>query len=139
MKPWSNSAASAPPIAAASASAFAALAALLLPPVAATWPTSRSRFLGRRRILAFRHALVLPLVDPLAVGFVALAVTIGYRFGVADKDKRFLRKSFALYLAPAVIERMMESEHPPVLGGEVARSSRSISPMSPAFPRSRKR
>jgi adenylate cyclase len=45
-------------------------------------------------------------------------VTIGYRFGVADKDKRFLRKSFALYLAPAVIERMMESEHPPVLGGE---------------------
>jgi adenylate cyclase len=106
-------------VAAAAVSAFAALAALLLPPVAATMAYVTLEIIwAAAAILAFRHAIVLPLVDPLAVGFVALAVTIGYRFGVADKDKRFLRKSFALYLAPAVIERMMESEHPPVLGGE---------------------
>jgi class 3 adenylate cyclase/CHASE2 domain-containing sensor protein len=106
-------------VAGAAVAAFAALAALLLAPIAATLAyITLGVFWVAAAVVAFRHAMVLPLVDPLAVGFVALAVTIGYRFGVADKDKRFLRKSFALYLAPAVIERMMESEHAPELGGE---------------------
>ena len=106
-------------IAAALVSAFAALAALLLAPVAATMAyVLLEAVWTAAAVAAFRHAIVLPFVEPLAVGFVALAVTIGYRFVVADKDKRFLRKSFALYLAPAVIERMMESENPPALGGE---------------------
>jgi adenylate cyclase len=37
---------------------------------------------------------------------------------VADKDKRLLRQSFGLYLAPAVIEKMLASSTPPALGGE---------------------
>jgi adenylate cyclase len=37
---------------------------------------------------------------------------------VADKDRRFLRKSFALYLAPSVIEKMVAANKPPALGGE---------------------
>ena len=103
----------------AAVAALAALVALLLPPVGATMAyVGFGAVWTAAAVLAFRYSVVLPLVDPLAVGFVALAVTIGYRFGVADKDKRFLRKSFALYLAPAVIERMMASENPPVLGGE---------------------
>jgi len=44
---------------------------------------------------------------------------IAYRFMIADKGKRLLRQSFALYLAPAVIEKMLSSNKPPVLGGEV--------------------
>ena len=93
-------------VAGAAVSAFAALAALLLAPIAATMAyITLGAFWAAAAVAAFRHAIVLPLVDPLAVGFVALAVTIGYRFVVADRDKRFLRKSFALYLAPAVIER----------------------------------
>jgi class 3 adenylate cyclase/CHASE2 domain-containing sensor protein len=68
--------------------------------------------------VAFAHALVLPLVEPAVAGFFALIVTVGYRFVVADKDKRLLRKSFALYLAPAVIEKMLTSNRIPVLGGE---------------------
>src|SRR5262249_60953679 len=48
----------------------------------------------------------------------ALGATIGYRFTIADKGKRLLRQSFALYLAPAVIEKMLSSNKPPVLGGE---------------------
>ena len=43
----------------------------------------------------------------------------GFRLVVTDKDKRFLRKSFALYLAPAVIEKMLASSAPPALGGEL--------------------
>ena len=44
---------------------------------------------------------------------------VGYRFVVADQEERFLRKSFALYLAPQVIEKMLKSEKMPVLGGEM--------------------
>jgi class 3 adenylate cyclase len=43
---------------------------------------------------------------------------MGYRFVIADKGKRLLRQSFALYLAPALIEKMLSSNKPPVLGGE---------------------
>ena len=42
-----------------------------------------------------------------------------YRFIVADKDKRLLHKSFALYLAPHVIDRMLSSNKLPELGGEM--------------------
>ncbi len=68
--------------------------------------------------VAFAYALVLPLVEPTLAGLFALMTTVGYRFIVTDKDKRFLRKSFGLYLAPAVIEKMLASNRPPVLGGE---------------------
>ncbi|MBV8538119.1 MAG: adenylate/guanylate cyclase domain-containing protein [Alphaproteobacteria bacterium] len=67
---------------------------------------------------AFAQALVLPLVDPLLAGLAAGAATVAYRFVAADQEKRFLRKSFALYLAPAVIDRMLASDKPPQLGGE---------------------
>src|SRR5262249_30661478 len=69
-------------------------------------------------IVAFNHALALPLVEPLAAESFALAVTITYRLIVTDQDKRFLRKSFALYLAPPLIDRMLASNKPPSLGGE---------------------
>ncbi len=68
--------------------------------------------------VAFDHALALPLFEPLSAGVVGLAGMTGFRFLVADKDRRFLRKSFALYLAPAVIEKMMATNKAPALGGE---------------------
>lgn len=69
--------------------------------------------------LAMQYATVLPLFEPLMAGFAALIVMTGYRFIVTDKDKRLLRKSFALYLAPQLIDKMMESSAPPSLGGEL--------------------
>jgi adenylate cyclase len=98
---------------------FAALAAQLLGPSGAS-----AAYVGgvlawsAGATVAFAHALVLPLVEPAVVGLFALMATVGYRFIVADKDKRFLRKSFALYLAPTVIEKMLAANRPPVLGGE---------------------
>ena len=68
---------------------------------------------------AFMQALALPLVEPFLAGLAAMGATVGYRFVVADKEERFLRKSFALYLAPKVIETMMASNKLPVLGGEM--------------------
>jgi adenylate cyclase len=65
--------------------------------------------------------LVLPLLETLFAGFEALFVAIGFRLAVTDKNRRFLRKSFALYLAPAVIEKMVTSSKLPSLGGETRR------------------
>ncbi len=108
--------------AAAAAIGFSALvagAALLLAPVGAAiaylaialaWMTAA--------MAAFGHALVLPLFGPFVAGLCTAAAMIGYRFVVSDKDKRLLRRSFALYLAPAEIERMIASNKPPQLGGE---------------------
>ena len=86
-------------------------AALAFVGIAAAWTASAT--------VAFRSALALPLIEPLLAGLAALGMTIGYRFVVADRGKRLLRQSFALYLAPAVIEKMMASNKPPALGGEM--------------------
>jgi adenylate cyclase len=102
---------------------FAALigaAALALPPIAATLA-----YLGLTlswtgaATAALTQAQALPLAEPLIAGLLALGATIGYRFAIADQDKRLLRQSFALYLAPEVIEKLMASHKPPVLGGEL--------------------
>ena len=99
--------------------AIPALSALLLPPIAAVgcylmlagaWTAVA--------LLAFQYTLVLPFLAALFAGFEALAVTIGFRLAVTDRDRRFLRRSFALYLAPAVIEKMVASSKLPSLGGE---------------------
>ena len=47
-----------------------------------------------------------------------MAAIVAYRLVVTDKGERLLRKSFALYLAPQVIDRMLASKKLPVLGGE---------------------
>jgi len=71
----------------------------------------------------FRHALVLPLIEPIVAAFTALSATIAYRFVVADSGKRLLRQSFALYLAPALIDKMLSANKPPALGGEMRQVS----------------
>jgi class 3 adenylate cyclase/CHASE2 domain-containing sensor protein len=68
--------------------------------------------------LVFRSGLALPLLHPVLASLSALAMGVGYRFVIADKDKRLLRQSFGLYLAPAVIDRMLASSRLPELGGE---------------------
>ena len=73
-------------LAALALAALAVAAALTLGPAGATFA-----FLGIALLwsagatLAFRAALVVPLVEPLATAFVALGATIGYRLLVAER------------------------------------------------------
>jgi class 3 adenylate cyclase/CHASE2 domain-containing sensor protein len=99
--------------------AGAAAAALLLAPAwaAAALAVGAAGWAGAATA-ALTQAVVVPLLAPLAAAALAFAAMLGYRFTVADKDKRVLRKSFQLYLAPALIDRMLASERPPELGGE---------------------
>ena len=98
---------------------LAALLARLLRPVGAT-----AAFLGAAVVYAFAatitfgHGLVLPLVEPVGAGVTAVALMIGYRLISSDKQRRLLQKSFAYYLAPDVIEKMLASNKLPQLGGE---------------------
>ena len=68
--------------------------------------------------LAFTRSLALPLSEPFLAGLAAMAAIVAYRLVVADKGERLLRKSFALYLAPQVIDKMLSSNKLPELGGE---------------------
>lgn len=79
---------------------------------------------------AFVHALALPLTEPALAGLTALAMMIGYRFVLADRDERFLRKSFAFYLAPEIIETMVASGKMPELGGEMRNVTMFFSDLS---------
>jgi adenylate cyclase len=100
--------------------ALGALAALLLNPtrmaaaygfVALGWAACATA--------AFASAIALPLFEPLLAALIALVATAGYRLIVADRDKLLLRKNFELYLSPALIKKMLNSNAPPALGGEV--------------------
>jgi len=79
---------------------------------------------------AFVHALALPLTEPALAGLAALAIMTGYRFVLADRDERFLRRSFAYYLAPEVIETMVASGKMPALGGEMRNVTMFFSDLS---------
>ena len=67
---------------------------------------------------AYARSLVLPLSEPFLAGLASMAVIVAYRLVVTDKGERLLRRSFALYLAPQVIDKMLASKKLPVLGGE---------------------
>jgi class 3 adenylate cyclase len=105
---------------ATAAAALAALAAVLLMPAQAALSFLALTLLWTAgATAAFAKALALPLFEPVLAGLVALVLTIGFRLAVTDKDKRFLRRSFAQYLAPAIIEKMVTSRKLPALGGEM--------------------
>jgi class 3 adenylate cyclase len=98
---------------------LAALAAWMLAPAAAA-----AVYVGLVLLtalgatFAFSKALVIPLSEPFIAGFLALLLMIAWRLVVTDRGQRLLRRSFALYLAPQVIDRMLASDKLPDLGGE---------------------
>jgi class 3 adenylate cyclase/CHASE2 domain-containing sensor protein len=97
----------------------AVVAAVLTPALAAlAWLGLAGAFtLGATAL--FTRAIALPLSEPFIAGFLATVVMIGYRYVVANREERFLKTSFGLYLAPQVIEQMVSSNELPILGGEM--------------------
>src|SRR5664279_1732697 len=99
--------------------ALVALAARMLAPVfAAIFYLSVVTIWTCVATLAFARSLALPLSEPFLAGLFSMASIIAYRLVVTGKGERLLRKSFALYLAPQVIDQMLASNKLPVLGGE---------------------
>jgi len=101
------------------ASCAAAAVTMTLSPLAAAGAVLAASLLWIAAVtFAFSRGLVLPLLAVPPPAALTLAILIGYRFAVTDRARRLLRNSFALYLAPSVIDRMVEAERLPELGGE---------------------
>jgi adenylate cyclase len=102
--------------------AFAALASLaarmLTPGAAAIVYVAMASIWTVCATFAFTRSLALPLSEPFLAGLAAMAAIVAYRLVVTDRGERLLRSSFALYLAPQVIDKMLASKKLPVLGGE---------------------
>ena len=102
--------------------AFAALTALaattLAPAAAAAVYLGLAAIWAAGATLIFARSLALPLSEPFLAGLTAFIAMVAYRLVVADRGERLLRNSFALYLAPQVIDRMLASKKLPQLGGE---------------------
>ncbi|MBR0859016.1 adenylate/guanylate cyclase domain-containing protein [Bradyrhizobium liaoningense] len=111
--------------------AIVACAAGVLAPSGAviTWLALSAAY-AAAAVGAFVYALALPLTEPVLAGLAALAMMIGYRFVLADRDERFLRRSFAFYLAPEVIDTMVASGKMPALGGEMRNVTMFFSDLS---------
>ncbi|MBT6404988.1 MAG: adenylate/guanylate cyclase domain-containing protein [Rhodospirillaceae bacterium] len=86
--------------------------------LAGTLAVVASAFWAVAAISLFQSGTVFPLFDPPIAMAVVFALMGAYRFTVADRDKRLLRQMFGLYLAPSVIEQMVERSEMPSLGGE---------------------
>ena len=109
---------------------LATLAAFALSPLRAfaAWAALSLAWLAAATFV-FQGGVALPTLQPLGAALLALVLAIGYRTTIVDRDKRLLRHSFALYLAPAIVDRMLASSRPPRLGGGCARLP-STSPTS---------
>jgi class 3 adenylate cyclase/CHASE2 domain-containing sensor protein len=67
---------------------------------------------------AFTAGVVTPWLSAEAALLLAGGSGYGYRFAVTDRDKRHLRRTFARYLSPEVVEELAASGRAPELGGE---------------------
>lgn len=67
---------------------------------------------------AFTGGVVTPWLSAEAALLLAGGGGYGYRFAVTDRDKRHLRRTFARYLSPDVVEELAASGRAPELGGE---------------------
>lgn len=102
------------------ASCGAAALTMGLPPLAAAGAVLAAVALWAAvTTMSFRYGTVLPLLAVPLAAAVTQASLLGYRFAVTDQARRLLRGSFSLYLAPSVIDRMVEAERLPELGGEI--------------------
>lgn len=69
-------------------------------------------------ILLFDQNLALPLLIPLGAGVATFVLVLGLRFVFLDKDARFLRKAFASYVAPELVDQLIKNPEQLKLGGE---------------------
>ncbi|MGE8943366.1 CHASE2 domain-containing protein [Leptospira interrogans] len=97
----------------------ASIAALTTsPPIAVSMLLGLIAVWTAAAVSVFTFGFVVPFIDASVASVLALAVTVGHRFVIADKDKRMLRRNFALYLPASIIDKMLTSSKPPALGGE---------------------
>jgi len=70
-------------------------------------------------VYVFSTDWVFPLFHTPIVAFLTFASLLGYRFAVADRMGRRIRHAFGHYLAPTVVDQLVEEDRMPEQGGEM--------------------
>ncbi len=65
-----------------------------------------------------RLGILFDATYPLIGGFAAFSTLAMYQFAVSDREKRLIRRSFARYVAPSVLQEMDRRGHSLELGGK---------------------
>jgi adenylate cyclase len=69
--------------------------------------------------LAFSwHNLLLSPILPVQMSLFAYGVASGVRLLVSESERRYIRQAFSHYLAPSMVERLVDNPQSLVLGGE---------------------
>jgi adenylate cyclase len=68
--------------------------------------------------LAFAKDVWLPLIEPVAALATAAATVLLFRYWVVDRVGRRIRSAFSHYLAPSLVDQLVDSEAELRLGGE---------------------
>lgn len=99
--------------------AFAAAATMTAgPAIAATACLLAALALLGVALAAFSQAIVLPVIVPLVFALAVFIAVLGYRFIYSDRQQRFLRKAFASYVSPDLVETLVADPGQLRLGGE---------------------
>jgi adenylate cyclase len=69
-------------------------------------------------LLLFASAQILPLLAPLLATALTFVIVLGLRFILQGRQGRFLRRAFAQYVAPALVEQLVDDPGQLRLGGE---------------------
>ena len=69
-------------------------------------------------VLLLENGILVHSSDPLVAGPAAFAAGWAVRISLLDRQARSIRREFGRYLAPALIERMIDQDTVPELGGE---------------------
>jgi adenylate cyclase len=110
------------------AAAFALVAAttilltaafLLLPPVTGAAVGLAALVLELAgSVMALQARVVAPGLSLIAWAILAYTLVYAYRFVIEDREKRWVQHAFRHYLAPALVDRLMENPDALKLGGE---------------------
>lgn len=96
----------------------AVLTALLKPSHSTAVVTSLLVASGGVGVVALQQGWLLPVLPAITAMLVSYLLISIYRYMIVDKQKKKIRNLFSLYLQPHLVDRMVETDHLPQLGGE---------------------
>jgi adenylate cyclase len=103
----------------AAATAFLSILFLFLPPVTGVslgLVTLGLELVGA--VVALEDRVVAPMPSLLTTAVLAYSLIYAYRFVVEDREKRWVQHAFRHYLAPALVDQLMENPDALKLGGD---------------------
>ncbi len=92
---------------------------MLAPGIAVTMVigASLALALGSERLLVLESVRV-PLVGPVVTALLAASTGSAYRFALINRDRKLIKRAFKNYVAPAIVDLLLEDPSRLKLGGE---------------------